>query len=624
MSSLSRQPEWYFKRLVLLGMAAYTLWVGFLCTVKYRYYLYSDFDLAVHVQSVANILRGTGDCSLLGIPFLGNHMVLILYLLAPLQAVVASPITLLWIQTIVLAAGAWGIVLLSRNKLSPAWCAYLALAYLLHPALLSMNLFEFHPVALTTTFLIFAYVGYDQKRPALFWAMAIAAMACQENIALIVAAFSLLAWVDRRSWAWRVLPLFLGSAVFFITVHWLMPRLNHNTIQFTRLYSHLGDSPGDMIHNMLRHPLQVAAFMLGPEKTSFLCALLIPTAFIGLLCPRVMIPMLPVLAQRLLSARASETSIAFHYQAELLPFVIISAAFGLQRALQWRAKRPVIGPAIALVMLAAMMISSTVGGGLMHFVEPLRQRENDVRRHYDTLLAQIPPDSNIAASFRFLPHLALRNRVQSLHHLYTGTYTLSTKAYPIPSDLDYLVMDEQDTTFTDPGYRGANHANHLQYLLGDGTWIVVENLDGCLLLKRLTLETSATTPGRSVMSLTTPVPDAAGCNTNVVVSPCDIPVDLLGFTFTPRSESTHADLNLYWRKAATNIALSDFDVFLTLTTSEGTSKHVVSPGHRIRPPSTWVPSVIMRDTQGITLPQPLQPGEAVSLECLLLSRSPTQ
>ena len=62
-----------------------------------------------------------------------------------------------------------------------------ALAYLLYPATGWLTLNEFHPVALATPLLLFAFWYLDEDRLLPFTAFAIAAAACKEEIALVVA-----------------------------------------------------------------------------------------------------------------------------------------------------------------------------------------------------------------------------------------------------------------------------------------------------------------------------------------------------------------------------------------------------------------------------------------------------
>ena len=134
--------------LLVAACGLYVVLVGGAAALKLRYFATTDFDLAVHTQSLYNLCHGRLDCSLLGIPFLGNHMVLILFVLAPLFALFPSAMLLLNIQTLALAAGAWGVWLIARRELPATWAFILGLAYLLYPPLATMNLYEFHPVAL--------------------------------------------------------------------------------------------------------------------------------------------------------------------------------------------------------------------------------------------------------------------------------------------------------------------------------------------------------------------------------------------------------------------------------------------------------------------------------------------
>ena len=135
-------------------MLLYAALIGIVCHMKFVHYGYTDFDLAVHAQSVHGILHGRFQSSILGVPFLGNHMVLILFLLAPLYAVFSSPLLLLHMQTICLASGAWPIYRLARQELPTPWAIWLSLLYLVYPPLVLMNLYEFHPIALASALLL--------------------------------------------------------------------------------------------------------------------------------------------------------------------------------------------------------------------------------------------------------------------------------------------------------------------------------------------------------------------------------------------------------------------------------------------------------------------------------------
>ena len=80
-------------RIVAAFSLAYAAILGVACYLKFATYQYTDFDLAVHAQSVHNMLRGSMDCSILGTSYFGNHMAPILALAAPFYALFPSSMT---------------------------------------------------------------------------------------------------------------------------------------------------------------------------------------------------------------------------------------------------------------------------------------------------------------------------------------------------------------------------------------------------------------------------------------------------------------------------------------------------------------------------------------------------
>jgi len=85
----------------------------------------------------------------------------------------------------------------------------------------------------------------------------------------------------------------------------------------------------------------------------------------------------------------------------------------------------------------------------------------------DRFLAAIPPDASVIASFAFQPRLANRQRLYSLHHVYTGTYTLSDVPYPTPA-ADFVVLDTEDRLIfsRDGFYSPENDARLWRWLQG--------------------------------------------------------------------------------------------------------------------------------------------------------------
>ncbi len=577
-----KPPSWIQGKgaitLVFAGMAAYCLLIGHACYSAYSGFRYGDFDLAVHTQSLRNILHGSLDSSILGIPFLGNHMVPILFLIAPDYAIFPSPLTLLFLQTLILALGAWAVFLLARQELSERWGVAFAFFYLLYPPLIFMNLYEFHPIALATTFLLCALLFWRRQQFGVFLSFLILALLCQENIALIAIGFGILALLERKSARWIATPLLLGMGWLVLTVGWLMPRLNHDIIMFNSLYSHFGTTLPLALKAIILHPLSALAFALQPEKIAFLVTLLTPVAFLCLLRPLALVPLLPILAQRLLSARPSEASILYHYQAEFIPFIFLGAILGVRflRQQRWTAIPRMTALLLGCTTIASFFLAGTIPKIQGDSGSQPRLSQND-RLVQRKLLRSIPPEAAVTTTFRHLAPLSGRERLYSLHHIYSGRYTLSSVPYPTPPDLDLIILDTHDPlTFTITGFHEPKGHLNLQKLLAAGAWEVAEELDGFIALRKAT---NSPAPPLHWVRFIDPIPALQPSNTVTTA------IQLAGYRLSPPDAENNRILSLYWIKHRESAA--DYDVVVQLQDGTNSFTKSLSPGHRVWPSQSW-------------------------------------
>lgn len=602
-----------YGRIVIAGIAAYVTLLCWACHAKFSAYAYGDFDLAHHSQSVWNILHGSLDSSILGIPFLGNHMAIILFLIAPLYLLFPSPLLLLYLQTLALGIGAWWIFMLARRELSEKWAAGLSLVYLIYSPLIYLNLYEFHPIALAVPFVTGMLYCYKAQRFRPFLILLLLALSCQENVALISVAFAFYALADRKRGLWFRVPLAVGIIYFWFAVIVIMPRLNNNTVQFIRLYGHLGESLPEVLRNAIVHPFYTLRFMFTAEKVVFLNALLGPVAYLSLLSPLSLLPASLVLVQRLLSIRASEATVVYHYQAEMIPFVFFAAIYGIKRLLKLKHRiiRPALGAALVFFPLASLL----AGGTLPALYRALSSPSNNsfVRSRKDFVMRNLPNKASVLATFEFLPRLANRRKVYSLHHVYTGRYTLSDVPYPLP-DVDYIIMDTNDPlTFSNKGFYGPDNYKRIQAVLTEPGWRLIEHVDSLLVFKR--------DPGIDIESLDMVeyIDQPMRMNRNIRQTPA-ADIQLLGFEIglpdKPKvdihalggsaasgrllKQADIVDLTLYWEK--TLESGKDYDMHLTVTAGMTIIyRGRLSPGSRIWPPQSWQTGKVIVDRHRVHL-----------------------
>ncbi|MDD5665441.1 MAG: DUF2079 domain-containing protein [Candidatus Omnitrophica bacterium] len=465
--------------LLLVFVSAYILYFSFLSVLKYNSFSYQDFDLAVHALTSWNIVHGSIYNSILGIPFLGNHMQPIFFLLAPLYALFPHPLTLLLLQSLLLGLGAIPLYLIARKHINQGFALIIASGYLLYPGLAFVNLFEFHPTAFATFFLILSLYAYDFSRLKLFIAASILAMLCQENIPLAIIMVGVMAAFERKPKKWIFIPLGM-AALYLIPALILMGYFNQNTVQFSSLYSHLGKSPWQALLN----PGPALSFLFRKECLWYLFLLFLPVLFTPFLSWVRMLPLAPFLLQHMLSIRPSDLSISYHYTAELIPFVFFAAIYGIKALLTLR-----IVNRHAFVLKSALIsfiIFCAVYFG-PYINEAWRIKGYYKKDHLDVykerLIARIPDSASTVATFEFLPRLANRKNLYSLHHAYMGFHTLSDKKYALADDVEYAVIDFNDwLTFS--GFYSLEGYKNLQDIFLGSRWRLLDMVDSLVLLEK--------------------------------------------------------------------------------------------------------------------------------------------
>src|SRR5712692_7676280 len=197
--NLTRQQQLAWC-LLLLATIVYAIEMSHQALLRYDTFKATAFDLGNMDQVLWNTIHGrwfqftNQAVDWYGPPTrLAIHFEPIILPLSLLYAFHADPRILLIFQTLALASGALPVFLLARRYLRewPILAALMAMAYLLSPALLGVNIFDFHPVALATPLLLYAVLALTYKRYVWFLIACVLAAACKEDVPLTIAAFGI-------------------------------------------------------------------------------------------------------------------------------------------------------------------------------------------------------------------------------------------------------------------------------------------------------------------------------------------------------------------------------------------------------------------------------------------------
>ena len=473
-----------YNYIVWALISFFILILSFVSFRRYYCFDYIDMDLAAYNQIVWNIVHGSFYSSMLGVNFLGHHAHFILFLFAPLYFFFQTPLFLLFLQIVFLAICAYPIFIIASRELDQGMALSLVIAYLLYPAMGYTALYEFHVPVFATAFLTFMLYYFIRHNFRLFTLFMILSLLCQENIPLVIIPFGIFALFKKRSMKWWLLPLLSGSIWFLAVVGWIMPYFNKNTVQFVTIYGHMGNSLPEIMGFIFSRPLTVIKMMLSAQKIKFLFQLFAPLCFFPLFDTHILISGL-LFVQHLLSLRTPEYMIEYHYDAEILPFIFISAVYGIKRFMNWPFIKRYLRPVIISALLLAVSITCAVSFG--PFIEIAVDKYKTTKDVWDLqkerFLEMIPDDASIVATFEFLPMLSRRKQLYSFHHVVHGFYTLSRAPYRLPQGVEYALLDVNDPIGVNAFYKKGRSESNIAAFLNSNEWGIIEMLDNIVLLK---------------------------------------------------------------------------------------------------------------------------------------------
>jgi uncharacterized membrane protein len=463
----------------LVGL--YILTFTWLAIMRHLSFNSSSFDLGIYDQVVWNTLHGRiFFYTTTGLPLLhlSNHADPILLLVAPFYLIYDGPETLLFLQAAAIGLGGLPVFWLAREKLNSEFAAFsLLIAYLLFPALQVVTIWDFHPPALATGFLAYAFYFMVKKKPVWFLLLATLAMACKEQIPLLVIFMGLYLLIHDRNWRLGLATIFYGAAWFVVVMYWVIPAYSvEGEHIFLGYYSDLGDSPLEIIGAAIAQPNLILQTLLQPDRLAYLRDIFLPFAFLSLFGLPVLLIGLPSLAINLLSVNpAMHDATGGQYISTVAPWLGLGAVYGmfyLSEGLTrfWPAGKVWIVRSLSVILLVVAGIWQVFRGFSPLALDPPRWEITDHDRLAQRFIAQIPPDASLSAQGKLYPHLS--------HRLI---------AYHIPdiNEAEYVFLDV--TTGTWPVHPN-DVRSQFRSLLSSGEFGILDAADGYILLKRGLLE----------------------------------------------------------------------------------------------------------------------------------------
>ncbi|MFQ3560406.1 DUF2079 domain-containing protein [Streptomyces gramineus] len=362
-----------------------------------------SWDLGIFEQAVrayAHLRAPVVDLKGPGTDILGDHFSPVTALLAPAYRLFPTPVTLLVAQAALFALAAVPVTRAATRLLGRASGLAIGVAYGLSWGIQQAVDFDFHEICFAVPLIAFSLEALLRRRwhAALSWAVPLVLV--KEDLGLTLTAIALVVAWRARGEAPRIRRYALGVAVFgvlasVVTVTTVIPAFN-------------GTGGYDYWSKVAGGPNPFAG---ADTKLRTLAWLLLPTS--GLLAVRspLLLAGAPTLGWRFLSGEEHYWSTDWHYNAVLMPIVLLALADAVDTARNDRRpwlrayadRLPACAAAAALALTTAQPLSALTEA------DTYRKPERAVAA--EKLLARIPDGATVESDVGPLSRLTGRCRV---------------------------------------------------------------------------------------------------------------------------------------------------------------------------------------------------------------------
>lgn len=408
---------------ILIG--CYLIYVIYFTTItflRYDHFYTGRFDLGNMAQTVWNTTQGrffemTNPNGTETVSRLAFHADFILALLAPFYMLWANPKTLLLIQTVVLAAGAFFVYVIAKEIVKNSNVALtFALLFLLNPSVERTNIYDFHAVTLATTFLLATFYYFIKKRYFLFLLFAFLAGICKEQVWFIIGLFGIFLFFWHKQRLFGTVLFIVAVSLSYTLISYAIPHALGSQHFALEYYAELGNSPSDILKTMLLSPDKIIGIAFQPDRIGYLQQLFSPLAYTPLLAPIFLIFAAPDLVINLLSNNDQLHQIYYQYPATITPFLFIAAIYGVKVLLFAKHKISQINISDTAFLTIVMCVMSAATMQAVYDFGPLpgaKQADiamitNPVPYHkeIDEYIATIDPSAHVTASNNIASHFS--------------------------------------------------------------------------------------------------------------------------------------------------------------------------------------------------------------------------
>ena len=484
-------------------------------TFKY----YSDF--AVHLELFSNLIDGQGTTSSLMQTTLGYgdiknylsiHFLPLLYVFAlPLLIIKNYAACLIVLQTLVLTSSVIPIYLFARDVFHDKKIGYLfAASFLFYPTIHYINLYDFEFLRICIPLLLFCFYFLNKKKYLAYYIAFILSILTREEVALTTFFFGIyIAFVIKEKRT-GIITSAISGLYFLIVFKIIMPYLAGGSSNLSfhcafANFSHLGNSPSEILLNIVFHPLKVFSILLSKIKIGNFLMYVLPLLFTPFFSPSTFFISIGNLLFNFLSASISHYSYILYYLSPSIPFIFLSAIKGVRNLgekepsflskkniLQNKESKKKFTNALVCSIFVASVLSNIFFGPSplsiqfwnkdyklapykthnFHYSQYIRTGHHKTAFQF---LSLIPDDATVSAEHFFLPYLYKKKTLMQFPIFEGADYVLIDKTHPV----------KFGTIDVDPIEARKNPQKYYDLVEKDTkNWELIKEEDGIFLFKK--------------------------------------------------------------------------------------------------------------------------------------------
>lgn len=369
----------------------------------------STYDFALYDQGVWLLSRlDSPFVTLMGRNLLGDHSSFVLFLVVPLFWIAPGAGTLLFVQSLVIGAGAIPVYLYARRRLEGEALGVIAAAvYLLHPAVSWTNMEQFHPDAFLGLFVGFAIYGALEERWRVYAVSVVLSLMVKEDVSLVIVPLGI--WVAIHRDVRKGLLTVAGSVAFMVVAMFVVMRSLIGVPTRNGWRIPFGGVSG-IIETALRHPTRLADHFRSEGRPWYVWQMTFPLAYQFVRKPSVAAISALVLFTNILSTFWYQFQIEYHYSLVVVPGLVFGTVYALG-TVPWEGRWN-RGRSVLAVWLCSLIAAYTWSPLPMAVHQPTYwPPDHPVASAAREIVETIPADASVAAHYRLTPHLAHRSEI---------------------------------------------------------------------------------------------------------------------------------------------------------------------------------------------------------------------